>query len=353
MPAKNLQYWLQEKEFPVNLTFSINPLGPSLEIKKRVRFDLSQYPNPQKLINLLSARFLIPKENICVGNGVNKFINLICLLFMGKKGKVLLPQVTYPRYEEAVKTFGGKPIFVPMKKDLRIDFVAFEEKFKKLKEKPKLIFIANPNNPTGLVEEKEKILRLAQKTKALVVVDEAGIEFVGEKFSVIKEASKMKNLLVLRSFSKAYGLAGLRIGFCVGAVRVIKELQKIESPFPLSSVAIESAILALKDKNHLMITREFFKKEMEFMKKELEKMGLEVLPIESTNLLAKVPSLFSSAKELVEKLNERGANCLTGDYFNLPKFIRICPATKKVNRKFVKIVKEIVKEKSQHFSKGR
>lgn len=342
-----MKYWLQSKKFPIDLTFSINPLGPPLKVKKKIKFDISQYPSGnEELIELLSKKFSVPKENILLHSGVNDLINLICLMFLKKNEIVLIPKVTYPRYEEAVNNFGGQVIFVPMKKNLRIDFKAFERKIKKLANRVKLIFFANPNNPTGLVEGKNKILRLKRLTKALIVIDEAGIDFVDEKkFSLIKEAARSKNLLVLRTFSKSHGMAGLRIGFAVGPLRFIEKLKIAKSPFPISLVAKESAILALKDTKHLKKTKEFFKRELSFFKRELEKLGFEVLPPESTNIFAKIPPLFSSAKEFIKELNKKGANCVDGAFFYLPDYIRVCPRNKATNRKFVAIIKKILKEK--------
>jgi len=336
------QYWIGDREFPIDLTLSENPLGPPKIVKKRIGFDVSQYPKTEKLIEAISIQFCIPKENIIVGAGIGEFIDLIPRLILKKGDLVLIPRVSFPYFEMTTKLAGGKVILVPMKKDLRIDFEAIKER---IGEKVKLIFIANPNNPTGLIEDKGEIIELAKKTKAILVDDEAGIDFVGEDRSLIRFTPKVENLIVLRGFSKGYGLAGLRIGFCVASPEIIKGLRAIKPPFSVSSISIEAAILALKDKEHLKKTKKFFKKEKKFLKRELEKMGFKVLPSDSNTIFARVNPIFASAKEFIETINKEGANCVDGENFHLPKFIRISPKDHKTNEKFIEIVTRVIQEK--------
>jgi len=336
------QYWLKDREFPIDLTLSENPLGPPKIVKKMIDFDVSRYPKAEKLVEAISVHFCIPKENIIVGAGINEFINLIPQAILKKGDLVLIPKVTFPRFEEAVRLFGGRPIFVPMGKDLRINFEVLKRKAQK---GAKLIFIANPNNPTGLVEDKIKIIELTKKTKAIPVCDEAGIDFVGEEKSLIRETSRIKNLIVLRGFSKGWGLAGLRIGFCVAQPEIIKKIRPIQLTFSVSSVAIETAILALEDKTHLRKTRKFFKKEKRFLSENLKKLGFEVIPSETNYILAKVNPIFSSAEDFIKAIAKKGANCVDGKNFHLPKFIRISPKDHKTNEKFIEIVTKTIQEK--------
>jgi len=336
------QFWLKEQEFPIDLTFSENPLGAPSLVKKRIGFNVSQYPKKKKLINTISEKFCIPRENILIGAGIDEFINLIPQAVLKKGDLVLIPRITFPRFEQAARLLGGRPILIPMKKDFGVDFEVLERKAQK---RTKLIFIANPNNPTGLVEDKRKIIELAKKTKAILICDEAGIDFVGEKNSLVREAVRIKNLIVLRGFSKGYGLAGLRIGFCVAQAEIIEKIHSIQLPFSVSSIAIRAVILALKDKNHLKKTKEFLKKEKKFLKERLEKIGFEVLSPESNFIFGKINSVFSSAKEFIEAINKKGANCVDGKNFHLPKFIRISPKDHKSNEKFVEIVNKVIQEK--------
>ena len=340
----NKKYWLKEKEFLIDLTLSENPLGIPSIIKREINLEVSRYPKTKKLIEAVSIRFCVPKENIIVGAGVDEFIGLIPQLLLKKGDLVLMPKVTFPRFEMTTRIFSGKPVFIQMREDLKIDFAAFE---KRIQRRVKLIFIANPNNPTGLVEDKKKIIKLVKKTKAILVDDEAGIDFVGEENSLVREAPKLKNLIVLRSFSKGFGMAGLRIGFCVASPGIIAGLQAIKPPFSVSSVSIEAAILALRDKEHLRKTKKFFKKEKKFLLENLKKLGFGVLPPESNFIFARMNPIFSSAKDFIEAINKKGANCVGGENFHMPRFIRISPRDREKNEKFIQTVGEVIKERSK------
>jgi len=343
-------YWLVSRDFSIDLSLSRNPLGCSKLIRNKVNLknvDVAEYPDIRKIVEVISCHFSIPKENLAIGAGIDDFINLFPQVFLKKGDCVLMPEITFPRFEIATMTFKGKPVFIPMR-NMRINFEAFERILKK--RKPKMIFIANPNNPTGLIESKEKILNLAKKTKAIMIVDEAGIDFVGEKYSLVREATKIKNLVVLRGFSKAHGLAGLRIGFCVASPDIIEKFYPTKATFPVSTIAIKAAILAISDKKHIKKTKRLFKEETQFFSNSLQRMGFEVLPPESNLVFAKIPNVFSSAEELINALHKKNIHCVDGKYFGLLKFIRINPATHKINKKFIEAISQIIKEKENNKS---
>jgi len=340
-------YWLVHRDYSIDLSLSRNPLGCSKVVKNTVNFktlDTSRYPNSREVIGAISSHFSIPKKNLSIGAGIDDFINLFSQALLKKGDVVLMPKTTFPRFEMATRAFGGKPVFIPMR-DMRIDFETFEIEAEK--RKPKMVFIANPNNPTGLVEKKTKILNLAKKIKAIVIVDEAGIDFSGEKFSLVKAARKLKNLVVLRGFSKGYGLSGLRIAFCVASPEILGGLQTKKPIFPVSSIAMKAATVALSDQKHLKRTKELFKKETRFFADNLEKMSFRTLPPESNLIFARVPSCFSSARELIAALHERDIHCVDGRFFGFPKYIRINPATRKINKKFIGAVHQIIGEQNK------
>lgn len=335
-------YWLVHRDYLIDLSLSRNPLGCSKVVKNTVNFktlDTSRYPDSKEVIAAISSHFSIAKKNISLGAGIDDFINLFSQTLLKERDIVLMSKTTFPRFEMATRAFGGKPVLIPMK-NMRIDFETFKKEAEK--RKPKMVFIANPNNPTGLVEKKTKILNLARKVKASVIVDEAGIDFSGEKLSLVKAAGKLKNLVVLRSFSKSYGLSGLRIAFCVASPETLKEVQTKRPVFPVSSIAMKAAVVALSDQKHLKKTKELFKKETRFFADNLEKMGFQVLPPESNLIFAKVPPCLSSAQELIAALHEKDIHCVDGRFFAFPKYIRINPSTRKINKEFIEAVRQII-----------
>ena len=331
------------EHYDIDLSLSRNPLGCSRLVQEKVdlkKVDVSEYPESDVLIKAISSHFSVPKESIVIEGGIDGLINFLPQVFLNKGDKVLMAKTTFPRFKMATKAFGGKPVFVPLK-NMRLDCKVMMEKV--LSVKPKMIFIANPNNPTGLIEDKNQIIELIKKVKSLVVVDEAGIDLAGEEHSLISRVVDFKNLIVLRGFSKGYGLSGLRIGFCVASPEIIARFSPKRLTFPVTSIAIKAAATALSDQKHLKKTRELFQKEGKFFRQELERMGFEVLPPESNLIFAKVPSCFSSASEFIKELHKQNIHCVDGGHFGLPMFIRINPSVRKINSKFIMATEKILK----------
>ncbi len=339
-------YWTVHRDYEIDLSLSRNPLGCSKLIQDKVNLktiDVSKYPHLTELMKAISSHFSIPEQNIAISSGIDGFISLFPIAFLKQGDFALIPETTFPRFAMAVEAVGGKPILIPLKEDMRVDFKAFKKEI--ANKNPKIIMLANPNNPTGLVEDKNKIIDLAEKTQALVIVDEAGIDFAEEQDSLIKQALELENLVVLRGFSKGYGLSGLRVGFCVASVKVLEESLPHRAIFPVTSIAIKAAALALSDQEHLKKTQELFRKEGKFFKENLERLGFEVLNPESNLIFAKVPSHFSSAAKLIEGLHEKNMHCVDGQHFGFPQFIRINPATRETNERFIKVIKQIIENK--------
>ncbi len=272
-------------------------------------------------------------------NGSEAIIKLLPQAFLKQKDEAIIPEVTFPMFEIAVKMTGNKVVLSKMTDKFDINLTDIKNK---LTNKTKLIFLCNPNNPTGKVLEKERTLDLICSTNALVVVDEANIEFGGE--TVINDVKRLDNLIVLRTFSKGFGLAGFRIGFCVANKTIIQKLKQISQPFPVSSVAQKAAIVALKDKDFIKKTRAFMRKERTFLIQELSNRGFKVVESDANNLLVGVNNSFTSSTEFVNKLNEKGVSVVNGTSFKGlgDKFIRVSPGLREVNRQFIKIIDEIV-----------
>jgi histidinol-phosphate aminotransferase len=337
-------YWILDKHYAIDLSLSRNPLGCSKIVQQKVNLrtvDISEYPDSSELIQAISSHFSIPQKHLSIDGGIDGFINFLPQVFLKKGDNVVLPKPSFPRFEMAIRAFGGQPIFIPLR-GMRVDFESMGKKI--IEKRPKMILIANPNNPTGLFEDKEKILQLVKKTQSLVVVDEAGIDFADKDASLIQEATKFKNLIVLRGFSKGYGLSGLRVAFCVASPDIISQFNSKHLTFPVSAIAVRAAALALTDQKHLEKTRALFKKEGRFYQNELEKMGFRVLPPESNLIFAQVPSCFRSAQELIEELHRKDIHCVDGQNFGLAKYVRINPSIRKINKKFIQAVKEIIQK---------
>ena len=278
------------KKLPIDLSLSENPLGCSPKIaqvlKQITLQDVFDYPDPdcKQLKKAISSRFGVGSGNVFVANGSEAIIKLLPLALLKAGDEVIIPKLTFPMLGIASLLSKRKVVFSEMTTDFDIDL---EDIKKKTSKCTKLIFLCNPNNPTGRVIPKKKIIDFVGSTDALVVIDEANIEFGGT--TVINETKDFDNLIVLRTFSKGFGLAGIRIGFCVAGEGIIKLLERSGQPFPVSSISEEIAIVALKDKQFLKTTKTFMKAERDFLAGELSKKGFTVVKSQANNLLVITP----------------------------------------------------------------
>jgi threonine-phosphate decarboxylase len=269
-------YSVNPKLVKVDFSSNVNPLG----ISKRVLASLtrhlssisSSYPDPgcielkKKILNYLDSGLSL--DSICVGNGATEIIHDFARSFVRKKA--MIPAPTFCEYEIASNRLGADITLVPLK-NMRLDPDSLIEKSKK----HDAIFLCNPNNPTGLIgtsEIKKVIERLDDSTK--VLIDESFIELVHERnkaYSFIDKVNEFDNLVVLRSFTKSFALAGLRIGYCVSNPKLAKKIAAKHISWNVNGVAQMAATLALKDLKRITKARELVQKERIFMYKYINR----------------------------------------------------------------------------------
>jgi threonine-phosphate decarboxylase len=263
-------YSVNPKLVRVDFSSNVSPLGISKTVLASMRKHLStissSYPDPECLElkkNILSYLDReISLDSICVGNGATEIIHNFARCFVRKN--VMIPSPTFCEYEIASNRVGADVTLVPLK-DMQLDPESLVEKSKK----KDALFLCNPNNPTGLVgtsQIKKVIERLDNSTK--VLIDESFIELVDENnnaYSFIDKVKEFDNLVVLRSFTKSFALAGLRIGYCVSNPKLAKKMAAKQISWNVNGVAQLAAIVALKDLNHLAKARQLVRKERAFM----------------------------------------------------------------------------------------
>lgn len=346
---KKIDYSPSHK-FQIDLSLTENPLGFSKNIfdvfiqKKEEIENLKHYPSGSKYIlaTSLAKKFNCECKNVLIERGASGAIELIINTFVDPGDEIVVPAISFPFIDFANTRRGGKTIFSKMK-DWQIDFYDIE---KIINKNTKIIFICNSNNPTGKVEKKEKIINLVKRVKCLVVVDEANIEYSNHQ-SVADNINDFSNLIVIRSFSKIYGLAGLRIGYCLSSEDIISYLKRTQTPHSTSSLAQTLAREALLDNNHILASKDFIKKENKYLATHFEKLGFSVVGSDSNYLLVKIDKYFQSSTELIKKLNKFKANAVDGKFFPSVgnKFIRISPSTHNINQKFIEIIKKLINKK--------
>ena len=330
-------------KLPIDLSLSENPIGCPSGVKKLLKRrkveDVFEYPESGsgELKLAIAKKFELKSNAVFVANGSEMIINLLPQAILSEKNEVIIPKVTFPMFEVAVRLAGNKVVISRINNSFDIDL---DDIKKKITSKTKLIFLCNPNNPTGRILDKRTIVNLVNSTKAFVVVDEANIEFGGE--SVSDKIGDLDNLIVLRTLSKGFGLAGLRIGFCLANPRVIRNLEDISSVFPISSISQKAALIALKDNRFIKKTKRMMEKEREFLTKELRKKGFLVVDSSANNLLVQVGDLFGSSERFLGLLNKHGATVVDGAGFGLKDFVRISPRLRKTNQAFLDVIDKIL-----------
>lgn len=332
----------------IKLASNENPLGPSpksVEAIVAAMSKLNRYPDGSGfyLRKKLAEKHGLAFDSILLGNGSNEIIELVVRAFMSPGDEVIMPAPSFLLYRLVVQWMGGKPVAVPLRQDLGIDL---EKMAEALTTKTKVIFLTNPNNPTGKVLDKADFEAFLSRipTGVVVVLDEAYIEFntnpdTPEGFGYI--SGNGPPVIVLRTFSKAYGLAGLRIGFGVMDPEIAGFLNRVRQPFNTGSLAQAAAIAALDDDEFLAKTRQITWSGLHFLYEEIEKMGLNHIPSEANFFLIEVPC---NSKELYEAMLRRGVIIRSMASYGMERFIRINAGLPEENTRFITTLKEALAE---------
>ncbi len=329
----------------LDFSSNINPMGTSALVRKTIKNQLDAiqiYPDSEstQLRKNLQHYTKIPYSQIVVGNGATEIIYNFCQAFLSNKTPVLIPIPTFGEYESAAKLSGAKVSFfktMNLEKDVD-DFIS------KLPNNG-CIFICNPNNPTGnLISKKtlQKIIISANKKKTLVFIDECFIELVPDHDeSIIKFIKKYNNLFILRSLTKSFALAGLRIGYGMGSKQMISILNKIKIPWNVSGLAQQAASTALLHSFYLINVKKMIKKESFYLINHISKLKNFQCNATSTNFIlikTKIKSKTLQKKLLEKKILIRDCSTIRGLNNN---YIRIAVKTRKENEKLIKALEKL------------
>ena len=310
-------------------------------LKKQVN-SISEYPDSNSLLLRGNLNWYtgIPKKQIVVGNGATEIIYNFCQTFLNKNTSVLIPIPTFSEYETAAKLCGCKVSFFKTM-NITKTLQSFITKIPKMG----CVFLCNPNNPTGVLIQMEdmlKIISAAKKKSTIVFVDETFIELVPDSNqSVIKHIKNFENLFILRSLTKSFGLAGVRIGYGIGSTQIINPLQKIKIPWNVSNIAQGAASAAICYHPFLDKTCKLIKKEKRFISSNLAKTKKFTCFNSSTNFIlvkTKIKSKLLQKKLLKNKILIRDCSTFRGLDQN---YIRIAVKTRKENVKLIKALEAI------------
>lgn len=332
----------------VKLASNENPLGPSpkgMAAYKKMTKMIFRYPDSRSvdLRRIMATRFRVDWQEVIIGAGSDEIIELLAKAYLTPQDEIIVSDSAFLQYRIAGELMGARIISVPlnnMKYDLRAMAAAATGK-------TKFVFIANPNNPTGTYNTHGEVDQFlsALPTHVVPVFDEAYFEYaaVHEDYpSMIEDFFRRRPMVVLRTFSKAYGLAGLRVGFGLAPEPCIKMLDKVRPPFNVSVPAQAAAQAAFFDENFIKKSVRMNETEKSILASDLSAMGFNVIPSAANFLLFGVKPWTGHL--LFERLLRKGVIARSVDEYGLPDYLRVTVGTPKENKIFMNALREVVKE---------
>lgn len=332
-------------EGSVKLASNENPLGPSPLAVKALQARLQQlhlYPDGDcfYLKRGLAVKLRVAPERLIFGNGSNELIELAVRTFMRPGDEAVMAHQAFVIYRLVVQAAGGSCSIVPLK-GFTHDLAAMA---RAVSPRTRIVFLANPNNPTGTIYRRgewEAFLRHVTP-EILVIVDEAYFEYATDRDypDSLAYHGEGRALLTLRTFSKLYGLAGLRIGYGIGGEKVIDLMHRMRQPFNVNAAAQWAALAALGDQEHVKRSLEVNREGMDYLRGEIAGLDLEQLPSQANFILIRV----GDGQGTFHRLLRRGVIVRPMAAYDLPEHIRVTIGTPKENSRFVNELKAIIKD---------
>jgi histidinol-phosphate aminotransferase len=335
----------------IKLASNENPLGASKKAIKAIKDNANKvffYPdsNVFELKQALAGKHKLPTENIFLGAGGDEIIEILAKLFFNQTDEIIISAHSFVRYQMAVELMNSKAIVIPMKDDLIQDLDAM---FEACNQNTKAIFITNPNNPTGTYNNKQALKNFLDKVatknpKPLVILDEAYFEYgqlqkdYPDGLDFLKDND---NLIVFRTFSKIFGLAGLRVGYGFAHKDIVNFVERIRPPFNVNSLAQVAAVASLKDVSQVKKTQKLIKDQKLYLYKELKKLRLPFIETAGNFILINVSPL--NGKDVFNSMLKKGVIVRAMDEYKLPQWIRLTIGLAKENKIFVKKISEVIK----------
>ena len=339
---------LKKKKMVVKLSANESALGVSSKVLKILQSKnnkISKYPD-SKAIDLrksISSKFKCDFNKIICGSGSDEVIQMICQLFLKSGDEVIVPQYSFLMYRIYASIVGAKVVYSKEKKFR----VSVENIIKKVNKKTKIVFIANPNNPTGTYLEKKELVNLRKKlnNKILLVVDDAYDEYMKDKnySSGLNIFKNKKNVFILRTFSKIYGLASLRVGWGYGDRKIIDALNMIKPPFNVNKIAQLCAIESLKDSKFITKSVKhnlFWSKKI---KNSLEQFNIFCNKVSANFLLLNFDKCKLNANNVEKKLLNKGLILRDTKTYGIKNCLRLTIGNNSENKLFLKSINRIFK----------
>lgn len=328
-----------------------NPLGTSPLVQKEIQRQADycfRYPRPgsPELTKALSTHLGISQECIVIGNGSDELIDLL-LRVKARPGldNVVIFEPSFSLYRLQAKLCGLEIRKVPLNSDFSF---AWDSLLKQTDQNTALVFLTNPDNPSGYATSKQQILKFSQKLpeNCFLVLDEAYIDFTQDqdRFSPLSsdQYSEESKIVILRTFSKMYGLAGLRLGYGIMPAWLSDFLLRVKLPFSVNMLAEKAGLAALKDKEFFQLTKQTVLQERYYLHHEMEKLSCKVFSSQANFLMFQPPI---EAKHVFESLLAKGIIIRPLQSYGLPKYLRVSVGNKQENRLFISSLEEVLHDK--------
>jgi histidinol-phosphate aminotransferase len=344
-PGRPIEEVARELDLPaaeiIKLASNENPLGPSrlaLAAMRRALTHANLYPdgNAFYLKQKLAGKLSVTPANLILGNGSNEIIEFVGHALMSSDAEVVVSQYCFAVYPIVTALFNAKLVTVPARNyghDLDAMLAA-------ITPRTRVVFVANPNNPTGTHVDRDALLRFvnAVPQHVLVALDEAYIEFLDNPLDLVSEiaAGLRPNVLLMRTFSKVYGLAGLRLGYGIGCLDLITALEKIRQPFNINALSQAGAIGALDDSAHVEKTRRNNARGLRLFARTFRKLKLEFIPSAANFILVRV----GEGQRVFTAMQKLGVIVRPMGVYALPEWIRISIGTPKQNQRCIEALKQ-------------
>lgn len=328
----------------VKLASNENPLGISPKADYAIQeaiLEIARYPdgNSFALREAVSNKFNVSPDQIVFGNGSNDILELVARAYLSADSEVIYSQHAFAVYPLVTQAMGAKGVVVPAK-DFGHDLSAM---LAAVTDKTSLIFIANPNNPTGTLLAKDALFAFLQQVpkNVLVVLDEAYDEYLPaeHKSQAISWLNEFDNLLISRTFSKAYGLAGLRIGFGLCHAQIADMMNRVRQPFNVNSVAQAAAVASLADDDFVERIYALNQAGMAQLKQGFDQLGLSYIPSFANFISVKV----GDAATINQKLLQNGVIVRPVANYEMPEYLRVSIGLFSENAKFLDVLAKILK----------
>jgi histidinol-phosphate aminotransferase len=333
----------------IKLASNENPLGPSpqaLATMERVLPRLNFYPDGQSYyLRHAIATHLAPgigPEQIAVGNGADGIIMQVCLAYLDEDCDVIVSRSSFPVYDIFTHTMRAKLIKTPLRDDYGLDLEAMAHA---ITDRTKLVFVCNPNNPTGLIIPAAEVDAFMEKVPdhVLVIFDEAYYEFVDsdeypDTLQFIRAGRT--NVMVMRTFSKVHGLAGIRLGYGIAPPEILAPMHKVKEPFAVNLLAQAAGIAALEDRAFLERAVAANRAGLGFLYGELDRLGLHYLKSHGNFVLVEIGP---HATDVHQKMLERGVIVRPCVNYDLPDFIRISVGDEAQNVRLIDALEEVLR----------